>query len=122
MPSLPLRDRLRKLRLEAGLSQRALCRKIDVDESYISRLERGQRAPSVEVLRRWADACGVEVAVLDPAAGLADLVAALRPADVDRVRRYAEALARLPADLPAGPRHPGDIGLAVVEAAASVTS
>lgn len=122
MPSVPLRERLRKLRQEAGLSQRALCRQMDVDESYISRLERGERAPSAEVLRRWAEACGVEVAVLDPAAGLADLVAALRPADADRVRRYADALARLPADLPAGPRHPGDIALAVVEAAATVPS
>ena len=43
---------LRKLRLEAGLSQNALAKKTKVDPSYINRIERGERQPpSVDVIR-----------------------------------------------------------------------
>jgi transcriptional regulator with XRE-family HTH domain len=118
MSSTPLRDRLKELRVAAGLSQRELCRRMGVDPSYVTRLERGEREPSADVLRRWAEACGVQVAVLDPAAGLPELLSSLRPSDADRVRRYADALGRLDPGLPPGPLHPGDIALSVVETAA----
>lgn len=48
---------LRKLRLEAGLSQNALAKKTGVDPSYINRIERGERQPpSVGVIHDIARA------------------------------------------------------------------
>lgn len=113
----PLRQRLKDLRLAAKLSQRELCRRMGVDESYVTRLESGERSPSPKVLSQWAEACGAELALVDPSSGIGGLIAGLRLDDIDRVRRYAEAIARLP-EMPAGAGHPGDIAIAVVEIAA----
>jgi transcriptional regulator with XRE-family HTH domain len=43
---------LRKLRQERGSSLRATARDLKVDPSYLSRLERGEKPASREVLRR----------------------------------------------------------------------
>jgi transcriptional regulator with XRE-family HTH domain len=41
---------LKKMRLKGGLSQTALAKKSEISLSYISRLERGVRSPSVGIL------------------------------------------------------------------------
>jgi transcriptional regulator with XRE-family HTH domain len=47
---------LRDLRRKAGLSQEALAGAADVDRTYVSLLERGQRQPTLETLFRLAGA------------------------------------------------------------------
>lgn len=50
-------------RMATGLTQRALAVQVGTSESAISRLERGDHAPSVETLRRLADVFGKELFV-----------------------------------------------------------
>jgi transcriptional regulator with XRE-family HTH domain len=50
--------RLRDARESAGLSQRDLAFP-GCSAAYISRIERGERVPSLQVLRTLADRCGV---------------------------------------------------------------
>lgn len=50
---------VRNARKEKGLSQKALSELVGVDQSEISRLERGERRPSEEKQTRIAEALGV---------------------------------------------------------------
>jgi transcriptional regulator with XRE-family HTH domain len=50
--------RLREARERVGLSQRELAFP-GCSAAYISRIERGERVPSLQVLRQLADRCGV---------------------------------------------------------------
>src|SRR6478672_7930124 len=54
-----LARRLRAARERAGLSQRALARGI-CTAAYVSRLEKGERIPSLQLLRRLASRLGVD--------------------------------------------------------------
>jgi tetratricopeptide (TPR) repeat protein len=93
--------RLRQTRLEAGLSQRALAFP-GCTPAYISRIEAGQRIPSLQLLRELANRIGVDVeylargdaanaAVTDP---LAEAELELRLGDVEAAReRFAEVAA-----------------------------
>src|SRR6266498_3392682 len=81
-----LAARLREARLESGLSQRALARGI-CTPAYVSRLEKGERIPSLQLLRRLAErlgadadelASGIARTALDP---LLDAELALRLGD-----------------------------------------
>jgi transcriptional regulator with XRE-family HTH domain len=54
-----LARRLREARERAGLSQRALALGI-CTPAYVSRLEKGERIPSLQLLRRLADRLGVD--------------------------------------------------------------
>lgn len=49
---------LRTLRMEKGLSVRALAAMADVNYVFLSRLERGLEAPSEDLIRRLASALG----------------------------------------------------------------
>ncbi|MCI0689233.1 MAG: helix-turn-helix transcriptional regulator [Sporichthyaceae bacterium] len=69
-----LADRLRDLRLDAGLTARALSQGAGWHEAKTSRIEHGQQAPSPTDLRTWSEACGVPH--LTP-----DLIAELRAVD-----------------------------------------
>jgi transcriptional regulator with XRE-family HTH domain len=71
-------ERIRKRRLELGLSQRELATK-GVSYAYVSRLEANARWPSIKALRALAPRLGVSVHWLetgepDPAEELARLV------------------------------------------------
>lgn len=71
-------DRIRKRRLELGLSQPELASE-GVSYAYISRLEGNARTPSMKALRKLAPKLGVSVHWLetgehDPAEELAQLV------------------------------------------------
>lgn len=57
-------QRLRRLRIERGLSQRALSSR-GVSYAYISRIEAGARTPSVKALRLLAQRLGVSVDYLE---------------------------------------------------------
>ncbi len=92
-----LAARLREAREAAGLSQRGLARGI-CTPAYISRLEKGERIPSLQLLRRIADRLGANADEL--AAGtrpvddpLVDAELALRlGANGDAERAFREAL------------------------------
>jgi transcriptional regulator with XRE-family HTH domain len=85
-------QRLKRLRLERGLSQRELAAP-GVSYAYISRIEAGTRQPSVKALRKLAGKLGVSAdyletgSELDPAAArelrLSDLELAIRLGDSD---------------------------------------
>lgn len=69
-----LAERLRDVRLDAGLSARALSAAAGWHESKTSRIESSKKAPSEEDIRTWCRACGAERAI-------PDLIAASRAAD-----------------------------------------
>ena len=50
-----------KYRMNAELSQEALAEKADVHPNYVGRIERGECAPTVEILLKIAKALGVKV-------------------------------------------------------------
>ena len=92
--------RLRQTRIEAGLSQRALAFP-GCTPAYISRIEAGQRIPSLQLLRELANRIGVDVeylargdeasaAVTDP---LAEAELDLRLGDVEAAERHFSAFA-----------------------------
>jgi transcriptional regulator with XRE-family HTH domain len=62
-------QRLRRLRLERGLSQRALAEP-GVSYAYISRIEAGTRQPSVKALRKLAPKLGVSADYLETGSDL----------------------------------------------------
>jgi transcriptional regulator with XRE-family HTH domain len=51
------------LRLDSGLSQRALARAADVDQGYLSQIEAGECQPSLAVLTAISDALGADLGV-----------------------------------------------------------
>jgi transcriptional regulator with XRE-family HTH domain len=55
---------IRQKRLERGLSQEALSELAEVDRTYVGLLERGKRAPGLDVSKRLALALGVPLAEL----------------------------------------------------------
>ena len=57
-------DNLRRTRHSAGLSQEELAFRADLDRTYISSLERGVYAATIDVVARLADVLGVEAAEL----------------------------------------------------------
>jgi transcriptional regulator with XRE-family HTH domain len=69
-----LADRLRELRLDAGLTAKDLAARARWERTKVSKIEHGVRPPSAENIRIWCRVCGAE----DEAA---DLVASLRAAE-----------------------------------------
>jgi transcriptional regulator with XRE-family HTH domain len=84
-------QRLKRLRLERGLSQRELAAP-GVSYAYISRIEAGTRQPSVKALRRLAGKLGVTADYLETGSDLDDDSAReLRLTDVELAVRLGEA-------------------------------
>jgi transcriptional regulator with XRE-family HTH domain len=52
---------VKRLRIEAGLSQAALAERMGVDRAYVSGLELGQRNPTIVTLWHIAMALGVKL-------------------------------------------------------------
>jgi len=86
----PIGVRLKRLRLERGLSQRELSGP-GVSYAYISRIEAGARTPSVKALRMLARKLGVTVEYLETGRDLRDTdERELRIADAELELRLAE--------------------------------
>ncbi len=49
---------LRAARVEAGLTQRELAGRLGVTQQAVAQAERWQANPTVDLMRRWAEACG----------------------------------------------------------------
>ncbi len=45
------------LRLAHGYDQETMSRRVNLDRSYVSRIERGKRRPSAQVISAWVSAC-----------------------------------------------------------------
>src|SRR5918912_4610785 len=71
-PAETIGDRLRRLRLERGLSQRELASP-GVSYAYISRIEAGARRPSVKALRLLARKLGVSADYLETGSEIRDI-------------------------------------------------
>ncbi|MBP7565296.1 MAG: helix-turn-helix transcriptional regulator [Burkholderiaceae bacterium] len=55
-----MRARMKAMRLEAGLTQAEMARRLKmVDQSYVSKIERGERYVDVMFFLDWCSACGV---------------------------------------------------------------
>ena len=87
---------VRRLRLVAGLSQRALARRAGTSQPAVARYERGATTPSWETLERIAGACGQRLRIsAEPVPDshdveLAALLLGLTPLERLRaLRRYA---------------------------------
>jgi transcriptional regulator with XRE-family HTH domain len=61
MPPDSLGNRIKERRAEIGLSLRELADKTDLTASFISQVERNQTKPSIDSLRRIAEALGVSI-------------------------------------------------------------
>jgi transcriptional regulator with XRE-family HTH domain len=85
-----LSDRLRDMRLDAGLSGRELSKAAGWHEAKTSRIELAKQAPSDSDIRVWCEICRVP----DPAV---DLIAASRAADsmYQEWRRHRTGMRRL---------------------------
>src|SRR6266446_4938120 len=84
-------QRLKRLRLEKGLSQRELAAP-GVSYAYISRIEAGTRQPSVKALRKLAAKLGVTAEFLETGSDLASAeVRELRLADLELAVRLGES-------------------------------
>ncbi len=57
-------SRVRQYRRQAGWTQTALSRKIEMSLDMIGRLERGQAAPSLDTISKLAETFGIPAAVL----------------------------------------------------------
>jgi transcriptional regulator with XRE-family HTH domain len=57
-------QRIKALRLQAGLSQEAFADKCGLDRTYISGIERGVRNPTLEVIVVIAGGLGIELVTL----------------------------------------------------------
>ncbi len=90
METRPLSELLRELREERGSSLRAAAKDLGVDPSYLSRLERGEKAASPQLLRKAASYYEVPEEELALAEGKlpADVIEILRahPDLIDRIR------------------------------------
>src|SRR5438128_1739809 len=82
----PIAVRLRRLRLERGLSQRELAGP-GVSYAYISRIEAGQRRPSVKAIRTLARKLGISAQYLE--------TGSMTTSEEDREIRLSDAELRL---------------------------
>ena len=57
-------DNLKRLRLEQGLSQESLAFSAEIDRTYVSALERGVYAATIDMVDRLSDVLGVEPALM----------------------------------------------------------
>ncbi len=92
------------MRTDAGLSLRALAEAAGVATSTVHRIEQGRLRPTVETLRRLAQAAGARLEIEprpDHAASVVGLARAIRDADpgdrVDAIRLAAELVGRFDA-------------------------
>jgi DNA-binding XRE family transcriptional regulator len=59
--------RLRSLREAAGLTQTQLAIRLGVTQQAVAQVERWESNPTIELLRRWAGACGATLEIrLEP--------------------------------------------------------
>ena len=53
-------EEMRKIRKEVGISQEALALKANVDRSFMSKMERGIRQPTITIMFKLCDALDIQ--------------------------------------------------------------
>lgn len=53
--------RLRKLRIDKGLSQEELSKEVGLDRTYVGKIERGEKSPSLKTIEKIAKKLDTEV-------------------------------------------------------------
>lgn len=61
---MDLGNAVKELRKKRGLTQGNFCEKIGITQSYLSQVEKGHKEPSIDVLKKIADALGTPMPVL----------------------------------------------------------
>ncbi len=56
-------EKIRRLRMDQGLSLQALANKSGTTKSYLSQVERGRRKPSFEIMESIATALGAKISI-----------------------------------------------------------
>lgn len=92
MERIRLADRLREVRLRAGLSGKQLSQLAGWQPSKVSRLETGRQLPSEPDLRRWGTACGADEAGQAELRALRDAATTAHRTWRHRVRRGAHVV------------------------------
>lgn len=59
-----VRERIRALRTQRGLTQEALCERAGISRDAVTRIESGSRVPTIDTLDRLAKGLGVSVSEL----------------------------------------------------------
>ena len=92
-------EALKRARIEQGLTQRELARRVALPQSHISRIENGHVDPGLATALEIARALGLEP-VLVPRGRLAAVETMLRPGAEGRQRSAVEALTGVAGDDP----------------------
>ena len=58
---MAIESKIRKLRIEIGLTQKELGAKCGIDEANIRKYESGKQKPKIDTLKKIADALGVQI-------------------------------------------------------------
>lgn len=92
-------ERLRRERIEAGLTQQQVAERAEMDPAEISRYEKGVRSPRLNTVVRLADALEISPSILVQTdesealeADIAAVVALLRCRSYDQVHRVREVV------------------------------
>jgi transcriptional regulator with XRE-family HTH domain len=56
-----LGDNIRKIRIAKGMTQGDLCRKLEVDRAYMSKVESGKKNPTLSTITNIAEALSVSI-------------------------------------------------------------
>lgn len=84
--------KIRQFRLEKNLSQEALALGAEVHPTYIGRLERGEKCPTIDTIYRIARSLEV------PVTALLDIPTGKRACDTSALKRIETALSELTAE------------------------
>jgi transcriptional regulator with XRE-family HTH domain len=52
---------MKRIRLEKGMTQGDICRKLGLDRAYISNLENGKKNPTLETIEKIAKALDIQI-------------------------------------------------------------
>ncbi len=94
-----LGNRIRELRTRAGLTQAQLADRVDVSHEFMSRLERGLKAPSLATIEKIAKALGIALSEFfdfnaiprdEKEAMLAGLHSLLAPVSMEKLKLVLE--------------------------------
>lgn len=85
-------QKIRQYRLKKNLSQEALALGADVHPTYIGRLERGEKCPTIDTIYRIARSLEV------PVTALLDIPTGNRACDTSALKRIEAALSELSAE------------------------
>lgn len=86
---------LKRMRVEAGLTQEELAGRLRRTSPYVSKIERGMRGIEMDGIARWARACGAEIELCWRLGGARRTELLVADGPVGVLQELAEALPHL---------------------------